>query len=251
LQREKKLAIENGDNEYKAALAKEQLLSEAFEKQKVLANQLNESNVQYNILRREVETSKQLYDGLLQRMKEAGVAAGLKSSNIRIVDEALVPKSPISPNVQKNLLVGLLMGLVVGLGIAFGLNYLDNTVKTPEDVEQLIGLPSLGLIPSLQSARVRYGYLSVAEQKEGSGAIRRTCEAGSGNGNVDGRQIRGCRGLPRFACIAVAFHSGESSQGHHGYIRKSKGRKDNDGLQRRIESGSDGQKSSDYGLRYA
>ncbi len=91
------------DTEYKTAVAREKLLAEAFEKQKVLADQLNESNIHYNILKREVETNKQLYDGLLQSMKEAGVAAGLKSSNIRVVDQAEIPASPASTNLKMNL----------------------------------------------------------------------------------------------------------------------------------------------------
>ncbi len=158
LVRERQLAIDNARTEYDTATAREKLLAQAFDKQKGLANQLNESNIHYNILKREVETNKQLYDGLLQRMKEAGVAAGLKSSNIRIVDKAEVPGAPYSPDLRKNLAMGLLIGLMGGLGLAFFLNYLDNTVKTPEDVEEMIGLPSLGLIPSLQSSHGKYGY---------------------------------------------------------------------------------------------
>jgi capsular exopolysaccharide synthesis family protein len=159
LQREKQLAIDNSRADYDTAVAREKVLLEAFEKQKALANEQNDSGIHYNILRREVDTSKQLYDGLLQRMKEAGVAVGLKSSNIRVVDEAQVPISPISRNLQENLAIALMVGLAGGLGFVFFLNYLDNTVKTPEDVEAMIGLPSLGLIPSLQSARGHYGYL--------------------------------------------------------------------------------------------
>jgi succinoglycan biosynthesis transport protein ExoP len=159
LQREKELAIQNARTEYDTAMAREKLLSEAFENQKILANNLNESSIHYNILRREVETNKQLYDGLLQRMKEAGVAAGLKSSNVRVVDDARVPDKPSSPKPKLNLALALMLGMMSGVGLAFSLNYLDNTVKTPEDVEEMIGLPSLGLIPSLQSARGRYGRL--------------------------------------------------------------------------------------------
>jgi capsular exopolysaccharide synthesis family protein len=158
LVREKRLAIQNSDNEYNTALAREKLLSEAFEKQKALADRLNESNIHYNILKREVETNKQLYDGLLQRMKEAGVAAGLKSSNIRVVDQAEVPTSQTNNELTTNLCIALGLGLTVGFSIALFLNYLDNNIKTPEDVEEKTGLPALGLIPSLQSASGRYGY---------------------------------------------------------------------------------------------
>ena len=133
LQREQRLAIDHARTEYETALAREKLLSDAFDRQKVLANQLSESSIHYNILRREVDTSKQLYDGLLQRMKEAGVAAGLKSSNIRVVDQAQVPDAPVSPNPARNLALATMMGMMAGFGLALFLNYLDNTVKTPED----------------------------------------------------------------------------------------------------------------------
>jgi succinoglycan biosynthesis transport protein ExoP len=158
LLREKRLALENSDNEYKTALTREKLLSDAYDVQKHVTDQLNESNIHYNILKREVDTNKQLYDGLLQRMKEAGVAAGLKSSNIRIVDQAEVPTSPASNDLKSNLYLALFLGLTAGLGLAFFMNYLDNNIKTPEDVEEKTGLPTLGLVPSLQSSTGRYGY---------------------------------------------------------------------------------------------
>jgi capsular exopolysaccharide synthesis family protein len=167
LKRERQLAIENALKEYQTAQAREKLLSAAFDKQKLLANELNESSIQYNIIKREVETNKQLYDGLLQRMKEAGVAAGLKSSNIRVVDQAEIPVVPASPSMPKNLAIALMLGAMGGLGLAFFLNYLDNTVKTPEDVEDMTGLPSMGIIPSLASAKGRYGYLSSHSKKNG------------------------------------------------------------------------------------
>jgi succinoglycan biosynthesis transport protein ExoP len=166
LQHERQLAIDNAHTEFETATAREKLLAQAFDKQKGLADQLNESNIHYNILKREVETNKQLYDGLLQRMKEAGVAASLKSSNIRIVDKAEVPGAPYSPDLHKNLSLGLLLGLTGGLGLAFFLNYLDNTVKTPEDVEEMIGLPSLGLIPSLKSSHGSHGYRYSKERRK-------------------------------------------------------------------------------------
>lgn len=174
LLREKRLALENSDDEYKTALARENLLADAYEAQKHLADHLNESNIHYNILKREVDTNKQLYDGLLQRMKEAGVAAGLKSSNIRVVDPAEVPTSPINNDLKGNLYLALASGLTVGFSLAFFLNYLDNNLKTPEDVEEKTGLPSLGLIPSLQSSsghRAFYYYHRNSKKKTQSAAL--------------------------------------------------------------------------------
>jgi capsular exopolysaccharide synthesis family protein len=152
LRQERLTAIKNARTEYESAVQREKLVSIALENQKGVTHQVTEAGIHYNILKREVETNKQLYDGLLQRMKEAGVSAGLKSSNVRVIDKAEIPSSPSSPGRQTNLLYSVLVGLVAGLALAFFLEYMDNTVKTPEDVEKFVSLPSLGLIPSLESA---------------------------------------------------------------------------------------------------
>src|SRR6202041_2610158 len=97
----------------------------------------------------DADSNKQLYDGLLQKLKEAGITAGLKSGNIRIVDPALTPSSPSRPQKARNILLAFLVGLVGGVGLALFREYLDNTVKSPDDVESLTGLPSLAVVPSL------------------------------------------------------------------------------------------------------
>ena len=124
-------------------------MQEALDRQKVEANDLAEKLVQYHILEHDAESYKQLYDGLLQKLKEAGITAGLRSSNIRVVDPALVPTSPSRPQKARNILLGFLVGLVGGIGLAIFREYLDNTVKSPDDVESLTGLPSLAVVPSL------------------------------------------------------------------------------------------------------
>jgi capsular exopolysaccharide synthesis family protein len=110
---------------------------------------MSEKLVQYHILEHDAESNKQLYDGLQQKLKEAGITAGLRSSNIRIVDPALVPTYPARPQKAKNIALAFLIGLVGGVGLAFLREYLDNTVKSPDDVERLAGLPSLAVVPSL------------------------------------------------------------------------------------------------------
>ena len=160
------MAIANARAEYETALDTENRLARAFDGQKKLADQMSEAGIHYNILKREAETNKELYDGLLQRMKEAGVAAGLKSSNIRIVDRAETPKLPHAPNIPRTLALALLLGGMGGVGLAFFLDYLDNSLKTPEEIEERVGLPSLGLIPSLQSARGGYGRLRKGRRSE-------------------------------------------------------------------------------------
>src|SRR5579863_2416968 len=145
----RKTMVESIEEEYNTARNHVALLQDALDKQKAEANDLAEKLVQYNILQHDAEANKQLYDGLLQKLKEAGITAGLRSSNIRVVDPALVPTSPSRPQKARNILLALLVGLVGGIGLAIFREYLDNTVKSPDDIETLTGLPSLAVVPSL------------------------------------------------------------------------------------------------------
>ncbi|MBI1747978.1 MAG: polysaccharide biosynthesis tyrosine autokinase [Acidobacteria bacterium] len=163
LQKERVRSLSSIEVDYSAALRHETMLRTAFENQKVEANRLNQNAIQYNILKREVDTNKQLYDGLLQRMKEASISAGLKSSNIRIVDQAEVPRYPDRPRKGLNILLSLALGLSLGIGLAFFKEYMDNSIKTPDDVDRWVRLPNLGVIPSIRSIYDRkrligYGY---------------------------------------------------------------------------------------------
>jgi capsular exopolysaccharide synthesis family protein len=148
LDRQKKNLSQNIIDSYQSALADEKYLAQALDEQKKAVNDIAEKSIQYNILKREVDTNKQLYEGLLTRMKEATVSAGLKSSNIRIVDTAQVPKAPIKPRVALNIVLSIILGTALGVGVAFLQEYLDNTLKTPDEVERLLRLPSLGMLPS-------------------------------------------------------------------------------------------------------
>jgi len=155
--------------QYMAALQRENMLHDALEKQKQEANKLNESAIQYSILKRDLESYRQLYEGLMEKMKEAGVSAGLKSNNFRIVDVARVPTSPIEPNVPRNLGFALMLGLSSGVGLAFLLEGLDNTVRTTEQAQMISGFAPLGMIP-LGSRTARVGAnskrLVIATSKE-------------------------------------------------------------------------------------
>jgi succinoglycan biosynthesis transport protein ExoP len=155
--------------QYTTALQRENMLHDAFERQKQEANKLNESAITYTLLKRDVETNRQLYEGLLEKLKQAGVSAGLKSNNFRIVDSARPPTGPIEPNVPRNLLFGFVLGLTSGVGLAFLLEGLDNTVRTTEQAQMISGLASLGMIP-LGSKSAREGpnpkRLVIASSKE-------------------------------------------------------------------------------------
>jgi polysaccharide biosynthesis transport protein len=160
--------------DYRGARQRELLLKEALDEQKAEVNKTAEKLVQYNILKREADTNKQLYDGMLQKLKEAGITAGLRSSNIRIVDPALIPESPSRPNKTRNILLSMMVGLLGGISLALLREYLDNTVKTPDDIETLARLPSLAVVPSLSNSsgkrRGRFSKFlrsSVVTSKEG------------------------------------------------------------------------------------
>jgi len=135
---------------YLAALQRENLLTTAFNQQKQEANRLNESAIEYSVLKRDAEANRQLYQDLLQRLKVAGVSAGLRSSNIRIVDVARIPTGPIKPNMPRNIQLGIILGLACGIGLAFTLESLDTSIRSIEEIKTISTLPALGTIP-LQS----------------------------------------------------------------------------------------------------
>lgn len=132
---------------YNTLLNRQERLEQAIEDREQAIMDLNQRSVQYNILQREYETNNELYDGLLQRMKEIGVAAGAQENNIAVIDPAVAPASPFKPNLPLNMALALVLGLFGGCGLAILLEYLDRTVRATEELEQLMGRPMLGLVP--------------------------------------------------------------------------------------------------------
>ena len=147
MMRERKGIVTQLENDYREAKQHEDLLSKALDAQKAEVNAMSEKMLQYNILKREAEANKTLYDGLQTKLKEAQISSGLKSSNIRIVDPAMVPSTPARPAKTKNITMAFLVGLIGGIGLAFLREYFENTVNTPDDVETLSRLPSLAVVP--------------------------------------------------------------------------------------------------------
>lgn len=139
------------ESEYHGAVKREQLLRNAVEAQKAEANVMNAKLVEYSLLKREYETNQTLYESLLTRMKEAGVSAGLKANNVHIVDRARPPLAPIRPQKMLNILLSIMVGVVVGGVLALFNDYLDNSIKTPDEVEQIVNLAALGIIPATSS----------------------------------------------------------------------------------------------------
>ena len=133
--------------EYKAAVRTEAELNVAVNEAKGLVTQDRNRSIEYNILQRESDTNRTLYDALLQRFKEVGVAGGIGQSDISMVDEAKAPTGPYTPRLLVNALVGLLAGLTMGTGIAFALQILFDTIVDPRDVRTKLHLPVLGSIP--------------------------------------------------------------------------------------------------------
>ncbi len=147
VEREKQRIVDVLESDYKEARQRESMLSAELDQQKTAANQMAERLVEYNILRREAEANKTLYDGFMTKLKETAISASLHSSNIRVVDPAMIPSYPARPAKTRNVALAFIVGLVGGIGLALLREYLDNTVKTPDDVESLSRLPSLAVVP--------------------------------------------------------------------------------------------------------
>jgi polysaccharide biosynthesis transport protein len=148
---EKQRIIQTVEAEYSASLERERLARAALDQQRSVVNDLNQESIQYTILKREADSFKQLYDGLQTRLREAQVSAGLRASNIRVVDPAEIPRSPVGPRKLFNLMLGSMLGLAFGIGLAFFQEYLDSSLKSPDDVQRFLKVPSLGTIPNMQS----------------------------------------------------------------------------------------------------
>lgn len=136
-------------SQYEIALKQERSFATQVEQLKGSFLDLRERNIQYTILQREVDTNRTLYEGLLQRYKEVGVAGGLGSNNISVVDRAQTPTGPSSPKPALNLAIALLLGLGLGAGITLLLELLDESIRTPDDVVNKLGLTLVGAIPEL------------------------------------------------------------------------------------------------------
>jgi len=162
-------------NDYKAAVSHEEMLQKAFTEQERQANDIAGKSVQYNILKREADTNKQLYVGLLEKLKETGVSSSLKATNIRVVDPAYPPTKFARPRILLDLSITLIVGMCLGIAAAFLQEHLDNTLKSSEDIERFLQIPSLGAVPAMElSANPRrlHGF-------QNNGAV---LEAGKSNG---------------------------------------------------------------------
>lgn len=141
--------VESVRSEFLAAAAQESSLTAALNSQKSEAQAMNRKAIDYNVLARDVESSKQMYESLLQRAKETGVAGALRTTNIRVVDAAERPRAPIRPKKGTAVVSGGFAGVALALVLVLLFEFLDSRLKTPDDVKVHLGLSTLGMLPLL------------------------------------------------------------------------------------------------------
>jgi capsular exopolysaccharide synthesis family protein len=149
--REEARVVSSLRGEFQQAQEREQELSSRVDNLKDSLLDLRRRSIQYNILQREASTNQSLYEGLLQRYKEIGIAGGVGTNNVSVVDAAPVPVRPSSPRPLINLLLGMLAGGVVGAALAFALDQIDEKITDPTEMERALGVPGLGVVPKSSS----------------------------------------------------------------------------------------------------
>lgn len=150
---ETELARRSIEGSYKAAVQQEAAVKTKLDQAKKDMLDLQGRSIRFGILKREVDTNRSLYDGLLQRLKEVGVEAGVGTNNVSVVDPAIVARAPYKPNLRLNLQLAGALGLLLGIGLAFFLEYLDDTMQRPDDMERIARLPVLGVIPLVKQRK--------------------------------------------------------------------------------------------------
>jgi succinoglycan biosynthesis transport protein ExoP len=135
--------------DYEVALRAENFLKEEFDRQKDKVKSLQNNLVEHQALKRDLKSNEELYQGLLARMKEANAASTMMPGNAAVIEPAELPVSPYSPQKARNLGLAMVVGLVGGIGLAFMVEYLDNSIKSPRELERVVRLPALGEVPLL------------------------------------------------------------------------------------------------------
>ena len=136
-----------------SAKAQEERLRARLEISKRSILDAQDQGIRYGILKREVDTNRDLFGSLLQRSKELGITSQSNTNNVAIVDKAQVPLFPFRPDVMRGVMTGLLLGLMAGLALAFVIEYMDDSIKFPDEVERFTGLPLIGVIPRVTTSK--------------------------------------------------------------------------------------------------
>jgi succinoglycan biosynthesis transport protein ExoP len=143
-------SVQQIKNDYDTAMLEEQTMARALDAAKADAQDLSKKSVNYNVMEREANSNRQVYESLLQRANELRVSSNSRQNNVRVVDHAEVPKGPMTPAGRRTWLLSFGVGLVLAVAVAYGLDYMNDTIKTPEDVTRRLKLPFLGLVPSVR-----------------------------------------------------------------------------------------------------
>ena len=191
LERERKSILERIRHEFDEASRREALLALAYGTQARLVTADGEKSIKYNILKREVDSNRQLYDAMLQKVKESSIASAMRASNARVVDPAKPPRQPYKPSLSMNAAIGLLAGLFLGVAFVVMREREDRTLQEPGDAPFWLNVPELGVIPSaLSSSRLKmshyYGRKELPAAKLEPGLMP-VVKAGSANGSAEDR----------------------------------------------------------------
>ena len=167
--------VDRISNDFREAERREKLLQAAYQAQSGILSEQASKITHYNILKREVETNRQLYDSLLQKVKEASISAALRASNIQVIDAAKAPRGPFAPDMKQGASLGMLFGLFGGIGLVMVQEKLKRCVETPGEAAVYLDTPELGVIPSwsIDRAADRQGrkrFLATGYRKENGGA---------------------------------------------------------------------------------
>ncbi len=151
IDRERKRMVENIRNDYLAAVQREKLLADAVAQEKLEVGRVSQLLIEHNLLKRDFDSNQQLYESLLQHLKDANVSAGLRATNIHLIDAASVPTAPVRPQRARNVAFAIAVGLALGMGMAFAKEALANSIKGAQEVESLISAPALAIVPDVSS----------------------------------------------------------------------------------------------------
>ncbi|MEZ5396084.1 MAG: exopolysaccharide transport family protein [Bryobacterales bacterium] len=174
LAEERNRILRSVNESYEVSRHREELLRTATDEQRAKVNRLSDDFIEYNILKRDAETNRQLYEGLLQRLKEAGVSAGLRASNIAVLDPAERPEQPYRPRPLVNYTAALALGLVFGVALAFVREHLDTALRTPEEVEpDKLSAPCRGAARTQRQGRPQGHRDDATDPAEGETALAR------------------------------------------------------------------------------
>lgn len=210
LQKEQAAIVDRIRNDYKTALRREKLLSAAYRNQSRLVTDQDEKSIQYGILKREVDSNRETYEAMLQRVKEANIASAVRSSNVRIIDAAEPPEHPYKPNLPMNAAVGLLSGLCIGVAFVVTRGRADRTFRAPGEAQLWLNVPELQVIPTAveESRRCLYTErcnktttLSLSRQQRDSGLPKRTSK------QVDSPSVELVTWYRKASLIAESFRS--------------------------------------------